>query len=77
MLALLRLGDPGCGSGRVLLAGVDVATLPRSVLRSSVAVIPQEGTLFAGTLRFNLDPTGALPDASLLAALRLSGLDKQ
>lgn len=74
LAALLRLGDPELAEGRVLIDGLDTATIGVGDLRRAVAVVPQEGTLFAGTLRFNLDPTGRATDADLLAALSLAGL---
>jgi ABC-type multidrug transport system fused ATPase/permease subunit len=46
-------------AGRILLDGIDTATLPLSVLRRRIAVIPQDPVLFSGTVRSNLDPTGS------------------
>ena len=40
----------------------DITMLPSSAVRRNVAVLPQEPTLFSGTLRFNLDPNGEYPD---------------
>jgi ATP-binding cassette subfamily C (CFTR/MRP) protein 10 len=40
------------------------------VLRSRLTVIPQTPTLFADSVRFNLDPTGRRRDAELWEALR-------
>ena len=51
--ALLRLVEP-CG-GAVHIDGVDISTVGLRRLRESVAIIPQEPTLLAGTLRSNLD----------------------
>ena len=80
LAALLRLTEPrrteagGCG---VLIDGVDVASVPLSLLRRAVSVIPQEPVLYAGTLRSNLDPFCAATDAECweaLEAVRLSPL---
>ena len=45
-------------SGSVLVDGVDVASVGLGALRGRVAIVPQAPTLFAGTIRFNLDMFG-------------------
>ena len=74
LLALLRLADPECMGGTVLIDGVDTSRIGVGDLRTKIAVVPQEGTLFAGTLRFNLDPLGSCTDAQLAGALKMVGL---
>ncbi|KAJ3211714.1 hypothetical protein HDU82_005093 [Entophlyctis luteolus] len=64
--ALFRLVRP---EGRILIDGVDTASLALSSLRSSISIIPQDPFCFSGTIRFNLDPTGAHADTELWAAL--------
>ncbi len=49
-------------SGRVTLDGHDVRTLPLADLRRAIGVVPQEPTLFSGTIRENI--AYARPDAS-------------
>lgn len=73
-----RFFDPTEGVVRV--GGVDLKDVPMGSLRRSVAVVPQEGFLFDGTVRSNL--AYALPDASAadlerraLAAFESLGLD--
>jgi ABC-type multidrug transport system fused ATPase/permease subunit len=56
-------------SGRILLDGVDIATLPLAELRSLVAVIPQDPVVFSGTVRFNLDMLNAHADDEIWAVL--------
>lgn len=68
-LALLRLLEPR--AGRVLIDGVDVATVPLDTLRARLTVVPQDPTLFAGTLRHNLDPTGLIDAEALWTALEM------
>ncbi|CAM9097728.1 unnamed protein product [Laminaria digitata] len=60
--------------GRITLDGVDISTLPVQLLRSRLAIIPQEPLLFHGTIRENLDPSGECTDAHLWQALRRSRL---
>lgn len=40
--------------GRILFDGVDVRSIPLRELRSSIGVVPQEPTLFSGTVRDNI-----------------------
>lgn len=46
--SILRLA---CIEGDILIDGIDTATIDLSVLRSRISIIPQEPTLFSGTLR--------------------------
>jgi len=55
-----RFIDPDHGVVRV--GGVDLRQVPMASLRRSVAVVPQEGFLFDGSIRSNL--AYALPDAA-------------
>jgi ABC-type multidrug transport system fused ATPase/permease subunit len=55
-----RFIDPN--EGVIAVGGVDLRDVPMSSLRRSVAVVPQEGFLFDGTIRSNL--SYALPDAT-------------
>lgn len=73
--AILRFVLPESGSVRI--GGVDINRVPLTRLRCMVATIPQDPTLFAGTLRQNLDRFSAFDDAQVLDALRrahLSGM---
>ena len=66
-MALLRLADELDGS--IVIDAVDHQAVPLGLLRSRLALIPQEATMFAGDVRFNLDPLGQSTDAQLWAAL--------
>ena len=50
--------------GRITFDGVDVRDLPLSVLRSAIGIVPQEPTLFSGTIRDNIAYAGIADDGS-------------
>ncbi|KAF9207493.1 hypothetical protein BGZ49_000308 [Haplosporangium sp. Z 27] len=60
--------------GSIWIDGVDISTVGLNYLRQHLAIIPQEPTLFVGTLRENLDPFGELQDADLWEALERAHL---
>jgi len=70
---LTRLMDPT--EGRVLLSGVDLATVRFDSLRSHVVMVPQDGFLFDDTIGANVRfARPGLTDAELLAAFEELGL---
>ncbi|KAI1321343.1 Multidrug resistance-associated protein 1 [Mortierella claussenii] len=64
----------GQDGGSIEMDGIDISTVGLEDLRKSLAIIPQDPTLFAGTVRENLDPFQELTDASLWEALERSHL---
>ncbi|PWN29615.1 hypothetical protein BDZ90DRAFT_230483 [Jaminaea rosea] len=71
-LALFRIIEATGGS--IVLDGVDTSTIGLKELRSSIAIIPQDACLWGGSLRDNLDPTGASTDQALWRALEQAKL---
>ncbi|CCC06964.1 hypothetical protein SMACR_00970 [Sordaria macrospora] len=68
VLSLLRFTH--IVSGQILYDGVDITTISRKRLRQALTIIPQEATLFNGTVGTNLDPSGTVPVQTLENALR-------
>ena len=72
MSTLFRLVE--LSGGRITIDGIDIAKVGLSDLRSRLAIIPQDPTLFRGTVRSNLDPFGRYTDHELWNAMRASDL---
>jgi ATP-binding cassette subfamily C (CFTR/MRP) protein 1 len=56
--------------GHVSIDGVSTAAMSLSTLRGALGIIPQEATLFEGSLRSNLDPLGEHSDADIWEAVQ-------
>ncbi|KAK2961117.1 Multidrug resistance-associated protein [Blattamonas nauphoetae] len=57
--------------GRILIDGVDISKVDIHRVRSSVAIIPQDPTLFTGTIRYNLDLGGKASDDRIWEVLEM------
>ncbi|KAH8702381.1 putative oligomycin resistance ATP-dependent permease yor1 [Talaromyces proteolyticus] len=72
IMALFRMVELSQGS--IELDDLDIGTIGLNDLRSRMAIIPQDPTLFAGTVRSNLDPFNTHTDLELWSALRKAHL---
>lgn len=71
MSALYRINE--VNEGKIVIDGIDIATLGLFELRSKLAIIPQDPVLFKGTIRKNLDPFNEKTDDELWEALVRGG----
>lgn len=66
--ALFRFLDPEAGS--IKIDGVEITSIGLTTLRQAITIIPQDPTLFTGTVRSNLDPFDDKSDDDIYVALR-------
>ncbi|GMM34412.1 hypothetical protein DASC09_017370 [Saccharomycopsis crataegensis] len=66
--ALFRFLDPE--TGHIKIDGIDITSIGLDALRQAITIIPQDPTLFTGTIRSNLDPFDDKTDVEIYEALR-------
>ena len=67
LVALFRVVEPLSGS--IMIDGINILKLPLRLLRSRLAIVPQDPVLFKGSVRSNLDPFSEKSDDALWNAL--------
>lgn len=69
-LALALFRSLEAETGEIVIDGVDISTIGLRDLRQSITMVPQDPTLFTGTIRSNLDPFGVYTDGDIFKALK-------
>lgn len=69
-LALALFRGLEAETGGISIDGVDIGTIGLRDLREAITIVPQDPTLFTGTIRSNLDPFGLFSDEEVFTALR-------
>jgi ABC-type multidrug transport system fused ATPase/permease subunit len=70
----MTLGIIPIKSGRILIDGIDISTVPLAVLRQRIAFVPQEPFIFNLSIRDNIDPLHVHTEEQLWNALAKVGM---
>ncbi|GAB9466096.1 Abc transporter c family member 5 [Globisporangium polare] len=74
-MALFRINE--LDSGRILIDGEDISSMPLQRLRSRLSIIPQAPVLFKGALRAYMDPFDEYSDAQIWSAFEKVEMKEQ
>jgi len=66
--ALFRICEPY--EGELIIDGINILQSPLHIIRNAIAIVPQDPTLFRGSVRFNLDPFNQFTDDEIYIVLR-------
>jgi len=69
-LALALFRGLEAEEGKILIDDIDIGLIGLQDLRESITIVPQDPTLFTGTIRTNLDPFNLFTDEDIFTALR-------
>lgn len=72
-MALTRIVERESGS--IKIDGVDINKISMKQVREVITIIPQEPTMYKGSLQYNLDPSLKATKADCIDILKKAGLD--
>lgn len=72
MVSLFRMVESYRGS--IFIDGVNIALVPLQLLRTQLAIIPQDPVLFTGSIRYQLDPFDQYEDVRIWEVLETVGM---
>ena len=72
-LALCRMIE--ADKGQIIIDNADISTIELGFLRRKITIIPQDPTIFEGTLWFNLDPQNESTEQEIMRLVNEACLD--
>ena len=69
-LALALFRGLEAEGGKIVIDNIDIGLIGLQDLREAITIVPQDPTLFTGTVRSNLDPFDLFTDEEIFATLR-------